>query len=87
MGLRTSRTKAATVAAVTGVAAVLTLGLSAASGAVTGNSGGGGQQVRLDRAFIIVLENHSQQSVIGDPNTPFITSLAQQYGEATDYFG
>jgi phosphatidylinositol-3-phosphatase len=87
MGLRTSRAKAATVAAVTGVAAVLTVGLSAASGAVTGNSGGGGQQVRLDRAFIIVLENHSQQSVIGDPNTPFITSLAQQYGEATDYFG
>ena len=33
MGLRTSRAKAATVAAVTGVAAVLTVGLSAASGA------------------------------------------------------
>jgi phosphatidylinositol-3-phosphatase len=86
MGLRTGRVRVATVAAVTGVAAVLTVGLSAASGAVAGSSGGG-QQVRLDRAFIIVLENHSQQSVIGDPNTPYITSLARQYGQATDYFG
>ena len=87
MGLRTSRAKAAAVAAVTGVAAVLTVGLSAASGAVTGSSGGGGQRVQLDRAFIIVLENHSQKSVIGDQNTPFITSLARQYGQATSYFG
>ena len=88
MSLGTSRAKVVAVAAVTSAATALTLGLSAASGAaVTGGSGGSGQHVQLDRAFIIVLENHSQQSVIGDPNTPFITSLAQQYGEATDYFG
>ena len=43
--------------------------------------------MRLDRVFIIVLENHSAKSVIGDPNTPYITSLAQQYGEAANYFG
>ena len=42
--------------------------------------------MRLDRAFIIVLENDSQQSV-SVTDTPYITSLAQQYGEATDYFG
>jgi phosphatidylinositol-3-phosphatase len=88
MALRTSRAKVVAVAAVTSAATALTLGLSAASGAaVTGGSGGGGQHVQLDRAFIIVLENHSQNSVIGDPNAPFITSLAQKYGEATDYFG
>ena len=34
-----------------------------------------------------MLENHSQQSVIGDPNAPYITSLAQQYGQATNYYG
>ena len=84
--------------AVTGVAAALTVGLSAPSGAATSGAatsggaaasgrGGDGQQVRLDRAFIIVLENHSQKSVIGDPNTPYITSLAQQYGQAAEYFG
>jgi hypothetical protein len=32
--------------------------------------------VQLDRAFVIVLENHSEHSVIGDVNTPFISSLA-----------
>ena len=87
MILGTSRAKVAAVAAATGIAAMLTMGLSAASGAVAGNSGGGGQRVQLDRVFIIVLENHSQQSVIGDPNTPYITSLAHQYGQATDYYG
>ena len=87
----TKRARVLAVAAVTGAAAALTVGLSAPSGAATsGRSGGGGgdgQQVRLDRAFIIVLENHSEHSVIGDPNTPYITSLAQQYGQAADYYG
>ena len=70
------------------VAAALTVGLSAPSGATpVASHRGGGDHVRLDRAFIIVLENHSANSVIGDPNTPFITSLARQYGEAANYFG
>jgi len=86
MVFRTSRAKAAavTVAAVT--AAALTTGLSVASGA-TARDGDGGHQVQLDRAFVIVLENHSEHSVIGDVNTPFISSLAQQYGLAANYFG
>ena len=86
MVFRTSRAKAAavTVAAVT--AAALTTGLSAASGA-TARDGDGGHQAQLDRAFVIVLENHSEHSVIGDANTPFISSLAQQYGLAANYFG
>lgn len=85
MVFRTSRAKAAavTVAAVT--AAALTTGLSAASGAA--RAGEGGHQAQLDRAFVIVLENHSEHSVIGDANTPFISSLAQQYGLAANYFG
>src|SRR6266487_911492 len=86
MVFKTIRAKVVAVASVTGVAAALTVGLSAASGAAaTGHRGG--HHVRLDRAFVIVLENHSQKSVIGDPNTPFITSLAQKYGEAANYFG
>jgi phosphatidylinositol-3-phosphatase len=86
MVFKTIRAKAVAVASVTGVAAALTVGLSAASGAAaTGHRGD--HHVQLDRAFVIVLENHSQKSVIGDPNTPFITSLAQKYGEAADYFG
>ena len=88
MSLRTRGRKVVAVAGVTGLAAALTVGLSAASGAAaTSSRGEDGGHVRLDRVFIIVLENHSQHSVIGDPNTPFITSLAQEYGQATDYYG
>ncbi len=42
---------------------------------------------RLDHVFIIMLENHAADHVIGDPNAPYITSLASTYGQATDYFG
>ena len=88
MTLRTKRAKVLAVGAVAGVAAALTVGLSAPSGATpVASHGFGGNHVRLDRAFIIVLENHSAKGVIGDPNAPFITSLAQQYGEAANYFG
>jgi hypothetical protein len=88
MALRTKRAKVLAVGAVAGVAAALTVGLSAPSGAAAAvGQGRGGDQARLDRAFIIVLENHSAHSVIGDPNSPYITSLAQQYGEAANYFG
>jgi phosphatidylinositol-3-phosphatase len=88
MSLRTRVRMLVAGAGATGIAVALTVGLSAASGAaVTSRSGGEGGHVRLDRVFIIVLENHSQHSVIGDPNTPYITSLAQQYGQAADYFG
>ena len=88
MVFRTKRAKVLAVGAVAGVAAALTVGLSAPSGATPAAShGSGGDHVRLDRVFIIVLENHSAKGVIGDPNAPYITSLAQQYGEAANYFG
>ena len=77
----------AAAAAATTIAASLAVGLTAAGGAAASTKSGDRQHVRLDRAFVIVLENHSQHSVIGDPNTPFISSLAQKYGEAADYFG
>ena len=89
MTLRTKRAKVLAVGAVAGVAAALAVGLSAPSGATAtaSHDRGGDQQARLDRAFIIVLENHSEKSVIGDPNAPYITSLAQQYGQAANYYG
>lgn len=45
----------------------------------------GGQA--LDHVFIIMLENHEADHVIGDPAAPYITSLAATYGTATQYFG
>ena len=41
----------------------------------------------LDHVFLIMLENHSQSSVIGDANAPFITSLARTYATAANYYG
>jgi phosphatidylinositol-3-phosphatase len=41
----------------------------------------------LDHVFVIMLENHSQSSVIDDPNAPFLTSLAHTYGMADNYYG
>jgi hypothetical protein len=42
---------------------------------------------RLDHVFIIMLENHAADHVIGDPKAPFITSVAHRYGTATHYYG
>lgn len=42
---------------------------------------------RLDRVFIIMIENHGLHSVIGDPAAPYITSLSRTYGMATRYYG
>jgi len=36
--------------------------------------------------FIVVEENHSYGDVIGNPNMPYLNSLASQYGLATQYF-
>jgi hypothetical protein len=41
----------------------------------------------LKHVFVIMLENHSKNSVIGDPNAPAITALAGRYGVADRYYG
>ena len=48
---------------------------------------GHGDDAQLKHIFVIMLENHSQNSVIDDPNAPFITSLAHTYGMAANYYG
>jgi hypothetical protein len=37
--------------------------------------------------FVIMLENHSKSSVLGDPNAPYINSLAQSFAVAANYYG
>jgi phosphatidylinositol-3-phosphatase len=76
------RSQTALVVFAAGVASVIVVFAGAASANDPGRGG-----VRLDRVFIIMLENHSAKSVIGDPNTPHITSLANKYGLATNYYG
>ena len=41
----------------------------------------------LKHVFVIMLENHSKNGVIGDPNAPRITELADRYGLAGRYYG
>ena len=41
----------------------------------------------FDHIYVIMLENHSQSSVIGDLNAPFITNLANRYSMADNYYG
>jgi hypothetical protein len=42
---------------------------------------------RVKHVFVIMLENHSAASVIGDKHNPYITSLAQHYASASKYYG
>ena len=41
---------------------------------------------RFSRVFLVVMENMDYAGVIGSPFTPYINSLAAQYGLATNYF-
>ena len=36
--------------------------------------------------FVLVLENHSYESVIGNPTMPYLNMLAKRYGLATQYY-
>jgi phosphatidylinositol-3-phosphatase len=72
--------KRAVILATLGLAALALSGLAAASSPDSANA-------HLKHVFVIVLENHSQTSVVDDPNAPFITSLAHTYGMADNYYG
>lgn len=79
----------AAAAVALGVAAVIAVGGQASYGAAA-SAGPQADMARghsLDHVFIIMLENHEADHVIGDPSAPYITSLASHYGQATDYFG
>jgi len=41
----------------------------------------------FDHAFVIVMENHGTNTIIGDPSMPYVTHLAHTYGYADNYFG
>ena len=76
-------------------AAVATLGLAAAPALATGHGGHDGEHrhddhshgATFDHLYVIMLENHSQSSVIGDPNAPYLNTLADHYATATNYYG
>ncbi len=78
--------------ATAGAAAVaVALSVTAAAGATPARPASHSEDHRhhaaLDRIFVIMLENHSQSSVIDDPNAPYLTSLAHTYAMADHYYG
>jgi hypothetical protein len=80
------RLRIRSVVAVAMLAGVV-VALAAAAGASPATPDGNRHGPKLDRIFVIMLENHSKSSVIDDPNAPFLTGLAHQYSMADMYFG
>jgi hypothetical protein len=80
---RTTRAFALGAAAVLAAAALSATGVANASSDASGTAPG----APYDHLYVIMLENHSQSSVIDDPNAPFLTGLAHQYAMADHYYG
>jgi hypothetical protein len=79
----------AAAAALVAVAVTASLAQGGAATRADGHGGGGdhGRGNGVQHVFVIMLENHSQQGVIGDANAPYITSLATHYASAGRYYG
>jgi hypothetical protein len=68
-------------------AAAIALTVSAALPASAGHHPGRDRGAPFDHIFVIMLENHSQSSVIDDVNAPYLTSLAHTYAMTDNYYG
>jgi phospholipase C len=58
-----------------------------ASAQVTTRDGNNSGIANFQHVFVIMMENTSYTSLIGNPNAPFINATANTYGLATNYFG
>ncbi len=85
--MRLGRKLATAGAAAAALALSVTAAASAAPAHPQSHSEGRQDGGNLDRIFVIMLENHSQSSVIDDPNAPYLTSLAHTYSMADHYYG
>src|SRR6266536_1181031 len=73
-----------------GIAVIVAIGMMvplAASAHVTTRDGNNAGIPNFQHVFVIMMENTSYTSLIGNPNAPFINSAAATYGLATNYFG
>jgi len=62
-------------------AAAITLGTLAAASARAATEG----VPLFDHQFVIMMENHGYDQIIGSPYTPYINQLANTYALATNY--
>ncbi|HXM72353.1 MAG TPA: alkaline phosphatase family protein [Candidatus Dormibacteraeota bacterium] len=70
--------------ALAGFGAVLAMIVGSGSVAADSNRS---DQNRTQHVFVIMMENTGYNSLIGNPNAPWINSAANTYGLATSYFG
>ena len=68
--------------------AILALFSFAVPASLAAQTDNGGSHIKnFQHVFIIMMENTSYTSLIGNPNAPWINYAAQTYGLATQYFG
>ena len=69
---------------------VLQVGCGGSSTSSSSNSSGSGSNAggsaQFSHVLVVVEENHSYSSVIGNANMPYLNGLANQYGLATQYY-
>lgn len=68
-------------------AATLVLHTACGGGSHTSVQAGTGKIPVVSHVFVLVEENHSYESVIGNSDMPYTNSLAQKYALATQYYG
>jgi hypothetical protein len=61
-------------------------GSSSSTGSGSGGSAGSSSVPRFNHVLIVVEENHSYSSVMGNSSMPYLNGLASQYGLATQYY-
>lgn len=69
-----------------GLLAVCVLALAGCGGQPANIPPSPAQTVRFGHVFIVVEENANYADVIANPSMPYLNSLANQYGLATNYF-
>jgi hypothetical protein len=68
-------------------AAILGLLAAALAGTVCAQEGDVPKGIpHLDHVFVIMMENHGYNQIIGNPDTPFASSYAKSANSATNYF-
>lgn len=68
------------------LAALLATTLIACGGGSNSGGGGGGKIPVVSHVFLLIEENHSYSSVIGNAAMPYTNQLAQKYSLATQYY-
>jgi hypothetical protein len=68
------------------VNAVILRGLSSAAAMLLCASPASAVKPAFGHVFIVVEENHSYSQVVGNPSMPFLNTLINNYGLATQYF-